>query len=280
MFNLFKTKPLLDETSRQWLFDSFHWAIAHFDGQFFTDKSQLILPTGHFFPDRATSADQLANNVFDKIKEYTGLSNWPFKLVAPEYYQPQHFQLKSHQLVVRGTGQNEPQTSQYQNMLANPSDQLAVSYDPVQMNQPQVMVSNYVSMLSSYLMGVSNQQPPGGEEYRAPATEILSIFMGFGVMFANTAYAFRGGCSSCHNHAANRVAVLSENEAIYALALFCRLKDIETKTVTPHLKGHLRGLYKQALKEINAQPEELEQLQAVLPQAKTTTEPLAISGAA
>jgi hypothetical protein len=256
----------MDEGSRQWLFDSFGWAITHFDADFFANDSKLVLPTNEFFPTRAHSADELANSVFDGVKAYTGLTQWPFQLVAPERYQPQHFQVKNHPLILRGQTQD---TSQYSNMLTNPADRLSVSYDPVQMNQPQVMVANYASMLSSYLVGLSNQLPPGGEEYRAPGIEVLSIFMGFGVMFANTAYAFRGGCSSCHNHAANRVAVLTENESVFALALFCQLKDIDTKTVAPQLKKYLRPLYKQAVKEIHSLPDELERLQLLLPGSLT-----------
>lgn len=266
MFNLFQSKPLLDDSSRQWLYDSFHWAMAHFDSQFFADKSQLVLPTAAFFPDRANNADQLASNVFDRVKTYTGLFDWPFQQVPPQYYQPQPLQLKGHPDIVRGENTD---ATVYQNMLVDPQQKMLVSYDPVQLNQPQVMIANYATMLANYLIGLSNQQPPGGEDYRAPSTEILAIFMGFGVMFANTAYAFRGGCGSCHNHAANRVAVLSENEAIYALALFCQLKEIDNKTVTPQLKKYLRPLYKQAVKDIKAQPEEFEGLKAVMPHSSS-----------
>lgn len=262
MLNLFKTKPLLDDSSRQWIFDSFQWCLENFDGGFFNRDSQLILPTKQFFPARATSAHELAQSVFDKVKEYTGLSHWPFELVQPGQFQQRNYQIKNYPLIVRGTQPNsQPNDSQLKNILQNPGEQLAVSYDPVQMNQPQVMVANYVSTLADYLIGLSNQLPPGGAEHKPPATEMLAIFMGFGVMFANTAYAFRGGCSSCHNHAANRVAVLSEDEATYALALFCQLKGIDNKTVTPQLKSHLRSAYKQAAKEINRQPETLAQLQ-------------------
>jgi hypothetical protein len=157
-----------------------------------------------------------------------------------------------------------------QNMLANPQDRFVVSYDPIQIKQPQVMVANYASILASYLMGVAHQAPPGGEDYRGPATEILAIFMGFGVMFANTAYAFRGGCGSCHVHAANRTAILTENEVVFALALFAVLKNVDTKVVTSQLKKHLRPMFKQAVKDIKSQPDELARLQNVMPNETMT----------
>jgi hypothetical protein len=269
MISLFKSKPFVDEATSQWLFDAFGWAIQQFDGQFFADKSQLILPTNEFFPNRAKSVEELATSVFDNVSGYCGLTKWPFKLVDPQQYAPQQYQVTQPLLIVRG---EDVAAGEGHNMLANQQQPLTVSYDPVQLNQPQVMVANYAAMLSSYLMGLSSQLPPGGEEHRAPAIEILSIFMGFGVMFANTAYAFRGGCASCHDHRANRTAVLTENESIYALAMFCLLKDIDNKTVTPHLKKHLRGMYKQAVKQIQDQSEDFENLRIM-----TTAHTLSLS---
>ena len=70
-------------------------------------------------------------------------------------------------------------------------------------------------------------------------------------MFANTAYQFKGGCGSCYNKYANREVALPENEMVYCLAMFTVLKDIEVKQVTPHLKSHLRGEYKKAVKELS-----------------------------
>lgn len=265
MLNLFKSKPLVDETSRQWLFDSFAWALENFDGDFFANESLLILPTNAYFPTRAQSIEELAFSVFERVKEFCGLKHWPFTLVEPQNYVPQNYQLRQPIEVVRSNEANLPSIA---GALQNPTDQLPISYDPVQINQPQVMVANYAAMLSSYLIGMSNQLPPGGEDYRLPGIEILAIYMGFGVMFANTAYAFRGSCGSCHNHAANRTAVLSENEAIYALALFGQLKQVPAKDITPHLKKHLRSMYKQAVKQLNDYPEEMERLQLLTRKAQ------------
>ena len=256
MLNMFKRKPLIDETSSQWILDAFDWALNHFDNDFFTQKSQLVLPTNQFFPAHANSVEQMADNVFDQVSKLCGMNSWPFELVDPRVYQPQQYNITQPDKIVRS---DDP--SQLPMLLQNPDQKFVVSYDPIQIKQPQVMVANYASIMASYLMGVANVAPPGGEDYRAPATEILAIFMGFGVMFVNTAYAFRGGCGSCHVHAANRTAVLSENEALYALALFCSLKKIETKSVTIHLKKHLRPLYKHAVRDIKSQSPELLELQ-------------------
>ena len=89
---------------------------------------------------------------------------------------------------------------------------------------------------------------------------MLAVYLGFGLMFANSAFTFRGGCGSCYNPNANRDAYLSEQEATYALAIFCVLKEIPNSMVTGHLKSHLRGFFKRAVKEISQEGETLSQL--------------------
>ncbi len=75
--------------------------------------------------------------------------------------------------------------------------------------------------------------------------------MGFGVIFANTAYQFKGGCGSCNNRSLNRQAALPELETVYALALFCVIKGIEIKQVKKALKSHLYKPFRNAHKEIS-----------------------------
>ena len=74
--------------------------------------------------------------------------------------------------------------------------------------------------------------------------------MGFGVVFANTAYQFKGGCGSCNNRNLNRQPALPELETVYALALFCVVKKVDIKPIKKELKSHLYKAFRQAHKEI------------------------------
>jgi len=96
----------------------------------------------------------------------------------------------------------------------------------------------------------SQLSPPGGLEYFEQASEVLAHFSGFGLMLTNSAYTYRGGCGRCYNPRANRQASLSESESVYALALFCYLKQVPASAVFKYLKPHLKGSYKLALKQI------------------------------
>jgi len=85
----------------------------------------------------------------------------------------------------------------------------------------------------------------------AQTIDLVACFMGFGVIFANTAYQFKGGCGSCNNRNLNRQAALPELETVYALALFSVIKGVDIKQVKKALKPHLYKPFRQANKEIS-----------------------------
>jgi hypothetical protein len=84
--------------------------------------------------------------------------------------------------------------------------------------------------------------------------------MGFGIMVANSAYTFRGGCGSCYNPLAERSAFLSQDEATFALALFCELKGVSQDAALSYLKKYLRPVFKKACKEIRHNSSETDRL--------------------
>ncbi|QUM76852.1 hypothetical protein HWV00_11725 [Moritella sp. 24] len=254
MLNFFRTNPLIDDASCDWMFDTFSWALMHFDHQEFFQRTQLIQPTNDYFPGNVDSRHGMADTIFNNVVKYAGLGHWPLQLQAPQCFSNQPPALLDLSAIQRdsSTKSNLPA------LIA--SQPLAMTYNPQQASKPGDLASSYAHHLAQHLVAQSQKLPPGGNEYFNASTEVVAIFMGFGVMMANSAYTFRGGCGSCYNAQANRQATLSEDNVIFALALFCRLKAIPTAEATKHLKGYLRRNFKQALKQIDREPARLQQL--------------------
>lgn len=308
---LFTQKAMLDENSKQWLFDTFSWAIEGFDVKVFTQQTQLVLPNNSFYPGSVTSVHEMALNVFKHTVNYAGMQNWPLKLVEPAHFVATKLPTLRTQNNVQNNVQNNAQgnvqsnaqgnaqgntvTSQQCNeqhslrgntelkfnfkpitspyapnaeQIANANHDLnanntvddhdqaeciQISYLPSQVNQPQDLISSFAQQLATLLVLYHPILPPGGKDFIPQATDVLACVLGFGVIFTNTAYQFRGGCGSCNNPAANRKSALPEHEMCYALALFCYLKQVPVATVLPQLKSHLRGVYKKMAKEIARQ---------------------------
>jgi len=84
MFHLFgKSKPLLEDSSVQWLFAAYGWALRHFDAALFFRETRLVLPDNRHFPGRADTLEGMAELIFARVKDYAGVAHWPTRLVLP-----------------------------------------------------------------------------------------------------------------------------------------------------------------------------------------------------
>lgn len=240
---LFSKKEVIDENTRQWIFDTMSWSISSFNAQVFKHETQLILPTNEFYPGKVKSIEEMANNIFVRTAEYAGMENWPIKLVRPQQLIHREIPIFSMSADFRGKSAVVDKDNA-------PSSPIQLTYNSLQINQPQDLIASYANQLATILFLTRKVLPPGGKAFIPQAIDVLSCAMGFGVIFSNTAYQFKGGCGSCNNPRANREVALPENEMLYALAVFSQLKDIENKLITPHLKPHLRRLFKNMRKDV------------------------------
>jgi len=255
--NLFKTKPVIDESSKEWIFDTFSWCVEQLDGDFFKENSELILPTNSFYPGTSTSVEEMANTIFSNTLKYSGMNSWPLKLVSSDNYvqkeMPQFFfqsRLRGDSAKVRSQVSNEITYKMEGEKLTDSKPRIDIAFHSSQLNQPQDLIAYLVQRQAGILINQHGILPPGGKDLLPQTIDLVACFMGFGVIFANTAYQFKGGCGSCNNRNINRQPALPELETVYALALFCLLKGVEVKAVKKELKPHLYKAFRQAYKEI------------------------------
>ncbi|MCW8834341.1 MAG: hypothetical protein OQK09_02860 [Colwellia sp.] len=258
----FKTKPVIDNTSKAWIFDTFAWCIEQLDGDFFKNNSELILPNNSFYPGSSSSVEEMAEVIFANTTKYTGMTAWPLALVAADNFTQKSMPLLSFASRLRGeNAQVNAQVSSGVSFkvegkeIASATPSIEIAFHPSQLNQPQDLIAYLVQHQAGILVNQhganSSYSAPGGKELLAQTIDLVACFMGFGVIFANTAYQFKGGCGSCNNRSLNRQAALPELETVYALALFCVIKEADIKPVKKALKSHLYKPFRQAHKEIS-----------------------------
>lgn len=262
ILSLFKPSPVIDDATRLWIFDSYLWALECFDHDFFNQHSRLILPNNTFYPGKVSSIDEMAKTIFERTLTYVGMQHWPLRLVAPENFQRNQVVNLTLPEKLRVSAESSSLPEQ---TLAN-NEVIEISYNPHQVNQPQDLISYFVQVLSSILVHQVGVLPPGGKGFLPQSIDLVASFFGFGVMFSNTAYQFKGGCGSCNNASLNREVALPELESVYTLALFCQLKQIEDKAVLSQLKPHLKKLYKHCKKDILEQSQQHVELSLLLSQ--------------
>jgi len=144
----FKAKPVIDEASREWIFDTFAWCITQLDGDFFKDNSELILPNNTFYPGSSSSVEEMAETIFANTTKYTGMTSWPIKLVSADSFAQKPMPQLSFQSRLRGEGANISSK-----VSANDSSNISykvegeeivpstptidIAFHPSQLNQPQ-----------------------------------------------------------------------------------------------------------------------------------------------
>ncbi len=247
MFSWFSRAAVSPETA-DWLVECFSWAMQNFDVQHFSAHTSLVLPNNDFFPTKVDTPQGMAQYSFERVVALAGVKKWPWELVEAHNFaaeQPPILGLNP------GVRTNE-ETSVM--VPAGVSARLLMSYTPDQLSKPQDLIASMAHGVAQHVLWQSQLTPPGGQEYFLQTAEVLAIFMGFGVMTANSAYTFRGSCAKCYNPRANRQASLSESESVYALALFCELKGIPDKAFIKYLKKYLKSSLKSARHQIARHP--------------------------
>lgn len=239
----FKNKPVIEEASQAWIFDTFAWCIDQLDGDFFKKSTELILPNNSFYPGSSSSVEEMAEVIFTNTSKYAGMSSWPIQLVASNNFAQAAMPQLAFSTSLRG------ESCQVTNRHTIPA--IDIPFHPSQLNQPQDLIAYLVQKQAGILLSQHGVVAPGGKAFLPQTIDLVACFMGFGVIFANTAYQFKGGCGSCNNRSLNRQAALAELETVYALALFCVLKESDIKPVKKALKSHLYKSFKQAYKEIS-----------------------------
>ena len=256
ILELFKSRPVLDEESVQWLFELYHWSLKNFYADIFFRQTELIVPSNQFFPGSANNSTEMAQLIFDKVREYAGLKHWPCRLIAEQSCSTQAPRIAVSG-ALRDMSGTEPE-------FVLEEQRLTIAYDPLQVNNPEAIIASFAHTLAHYLGSMAPDKPPGAEENWPQATEVLAVFLGFGLMFSNSAFVYRNvACGSCQPQTVNRQAWLSQYDITYALAIFAVLKEIPPGQVTTHLKKSLRSFFKKAYKDVKKRQPELKKLNAL-----------------
>jgi len=263
MFNPFNNKPLLDKETTQWLFDAYAWALSNFGSDFFHQDTILVTPTKEHFPTEVNSRNSMASSIFKQVVHYAGMQNWPLELIElTAEYEPAYPSSTHYNGIPRGAATALS--------LEGETQAFHITYSSDLTRDPSVLTTVIARQLATHLASASNTPAPGGEELHGHLIDLLAIFMGFGLFLTNNAVMIQRGCSGC-GKPVQATGFLSEDQMIYALAIFCCLKEIPNKAILPHLKSPLRPVFKRAIKEIRSSSSEIEPLTQISYPIKSTS---------
>lgn len=244
----------LDTESLCWQFSVYEWLFREFGGYSEFLKSDLVLPTPTYFP----SADEI--DIFNRVRRYAMMEEWPCRLENYDESDP----LEEITARMPKLESNQGGTAGH---ITSENQEIIIRYNTALLNNPMSLVATFSHELAHYLMFTAKTEPPMGWDNHEFTTDLTAIYLGFGVFLANSSVQFgQWQDNVMQGWKISRQGYLGELDISYGLAIFCLLKECETKPVMNQLKPNPRSYFKKALHHITKQHQtELESLKQISP---------------
>lgn len=245
----FKRKPIVDTDTATWHIDNFAWLAATFGKDGFFAGSVLALPKPGFFPSDGETGHARALCIFEQVKEYCGLRDWPVELVADD--NPVAVHAATPTLATLDVMPTEDKQAQGTFSVAD--GVVRITYSASMLGQPERLIATFAHELAHYLLASADSAPPCDEDEHEFLTDLTAVFLGFGVFMANAAFDFEAlHDSMLQGWRMRRTGYLPEPDLVFATALFITAKDLDPAPALDCLKPHLAKQLRHALRDLAA----------------------------
>jgi hypothetical protein len=226
-----RERTFLDADDEQWVIETWGWFLHGLGGIEALEQTHLIVPTREYFPPSDRTGHERAEHIFEAVKRYAGMSEWPCRLIA---------QLPRAELRVGEVTALKPISQPPGGTFAFDGNEGTISYDPAELNDPLKLVAIFAHELAHYRLAGMREEVPGGEEMHEFATDLLTVYFGFGIFGANSAFNFsQHQDTMSQGWKYSRSGYLNERAWVFALALFLEMRRQSSDVVKPFMKSHL-----------------------------------------
>jgi len=231
------TKPKLPITPEQqrWVDNSF-LRLGNLLGANRLLQATMVLPTPEHFPDPYDQSEESLQRLFARVAEGMHLnpSNVEATIFASAYDL-------THGLVPFSSGSTSGAAGLYHH---DPTAKPHISVDEKQLKDPMGLVAVLAHELGHIILlrpGLVARDDPDME----PMTDLLTVFLGFGIFTANAAFHFKQYTTNrVQGWSAGRLGYLSEELYGYALARFAfergEAKPVWRKFLSTNVSAYLK----------------------------------------
>ena len=156
MFGLF-VKPPVDADEFDWLLACTKWLIPVLGGEEAVRESRLILPDD--FADPTTHGHAGAVELFDQVRGFAGMLDWPCELVAGEEDRGRRV---ADGLALRHETSGAP-LGKFARTGGKAGDRITITYKPSLLHKPEELVATFAHEIAHYLLHAQPALRPGGE---------------------------------------------------------------------------------------------------------------------
>lgn len=253
----FRSRSGLEADDEEWQLETWAWLLRSLGGLEDLRDSPLVVPTRECFPPTDAQGHERAQAVFDAVKSLARMQDWNCNLIA----QPD-----------RGDGRLGPVTalkrtkSSALGTFSTDGNSVVISYEPQLVKDPWGLVATLAHELAHYLLAGVAEEPPGGHANHEFATDLATVYLGFGIFNANSAVRFKQFTSfDSQGWQYQRAGYLSEKEWSFALAVFLTLRGEDPKIALSYLKPSIQTDLKRALRYLARHLEKVDALRIITP---------------
>jgi hypothetical protein len=241
----FKPTPIVDADTAAWHVDNFAWLAASFGGNGALAATTLVLPKPGFFPSDGEQGHDKALRIFERVKHYCGMGNWPVDLVPD--HNPAAIPSSPMSLSAPVHGKHA------QGTFSVAGGAVQISYAPSLLANPERMIATFAHELAHYLLATAPTSPPCEDDEHEFLTDLTAVYLGFGVCMANSVFDFQPLQDGLmQGWRMGRSGYLPEQDLVFATALFIAAKDLDPTPACQCLKPHLAALLKRGLRDLTS----------------------------
>jgi len=229
---------MFTEERALWIYKHYLWLERHLPQRQKKGPAVFVTPHKQFFPATWQPTHDCAKQVFDRIRELMGISNWPCSLKAKDG-------LRSSRANFDGEHKSSGAAGTFQ---ATHENQVIITYAVDMLEDPIGYVATMAHELCHYLLAQIAEGPPCTWQHLEPLTDLTSVIEGFGIFATNSHFNFGQWTNHSHQGWSTRtVGYLNEAELGFATAIFCIRNRLDPKIPADLLKLNPREVFVDAL---------------------------------
>jgi len=238
-----KRKPIVEADTAEWHGENFAWLAASFGGNGALAAATLVLPKPGFFPSQGETGHEKALRIFERVKQYCGMANWPVELVPD--HNPAAIESSPTSPLAPVHGKHA------QGTFSIAAGAVQISYAPSLLAHPERLIATFAHELAHYLLATARTSPPCADDELEFLTDLAAVYLGFGVFMANSVLDFQPLQDGLwQGWRMGRSGYLPERDLVFATALFIAVKNLDPTSAYQCLKPHLSKLLKRGLRDL------------------------------
>lgn len=221
----------VEPQDRTWLEGRTRWLVGEF-GLSAARSARMVLPTPEFFPDPYDATRPAARRLIARVCRYMGVDPTGLEVGFLDAGAPP------------GEGHREWAAGLYE----SDGFSVRVSIDEASLADPLAVVATAAHELAHVLL-LGQGRLYGDEPDNEQVTDLLTVYLGFGVFTANSRVRDRTTRSvASEQWSISRLGYLDQPQVGYALALWARLRGEGNPPWSRHLCADVRAYLKRGLR--------------------------------